>query len=55
MKAHIIDMPVLRPGDIVRGLGIDLALKDDFTAINGEEVKKDESASVRNASKEDKS
>ena len=54
MKAHIIDMPVLRPGDIVRGLGIDLALKDDFTAINGKEVKKDESASVGDTSKEDK-
>ncbi len=55
MKAHIIDMPVLRPGDIVRGLGIDLALKEDFTAINNEEVKKDESTSVGDTSKEDES
>lgn len=56
MKAHVIDMPVLRPGDIVRRLGIDLAFKKvDLTAMNNEEDKKDESTSVGDASKEDKS
>lgn len=55
MKAHVIEWPCLTPKDIAKSIGVDLALKSDFTAINGEEVKTNESTSVGNTSEEDKS
>ena len=55
MKAHVIEWPCLTPKDIAKSIGVDLALKDDFTAINNEEVKINESTSVGNTSEEDKS
>ena len=55
MKAHVIEWPCLTPKDIAKSIGVDLALKSDFTAINNEEVKTNESTSVRNTGEENKS